>query len=59
MHIDDIHRIYCDRMTKVASVNADPGHLEVILEQTRNDIMGTGPVINRGITLTWRSLEVE
>ena len=47
MHIEDIHRIYCDRMTKVASVNADPGHLQVILEQTKNDIMGTGPSSGR------------
>ena len=45
MRIQDAHRIFCDRITKVPYVDSEPHHLQFILEQTKNDIQGTGPLV--------------
>lgn len=51
LRIEDVHRIYCDRITRIPFIDSDPRHLNIILERTKNDIQGSGPVIGRTFKL--------
>ena len=43
MRIQDCVRLYSDNIFKVLHSPADPRHFKLVLEQTKNDIEGTGP----------------
>ena len=51
MRIEDVTGIFCDNVDKVAFVSGVPRHLKFILEQTKNDIQGLGPISGRTFLL--------
>ena len=51
MRIEDVNCVFCDNISKVASVTDVPRHLKFILDQTKNDIQGLGPVSGRTFLL--------